>query len=617
MLYLLTIVLFACLITSIGAEKYQNTENEVFDYIVVGGGTAGGVVAVELAKAGYTTLLMEAGPLHYSNYSRTPGLNKRAVHDPAIAFEYFPERYAPNTTQYQGDGYYPRTGTLGGCSTHNSMTYIYPNQRDFDLLVRVTQDPTFSEPQMRKYFKLIEKNLYPSQAAPGAHGENGWLPISYLDILRAADVKDMDQLRDAHPHLFKVFSAFPGDPLHDINGYVKGKLGADLESHFRIPMNIDKDTFERGNYVKYILDAAKSHPNLHIWTNTLGTRIILDEAKVARGVAYRKGAYLYRASPLSSDQNRAKAIAGVAKARREVIVSSGVFNTPQLLMLSGIGDRPHLQSHNIAPIVHLPGVGKSLGEHYLLSYIIQTVGDSAATQGPSNDTRSCQYEASMDDYCYRQFAERHVGPYIIGGSLTGWLRKSRPELREPDTCTLTSGGYFRGVYKTQPVGPPNSASRIIFMGHPRSRGSVQLKSSDPFDTPSINFNFFPQDDREDMRVMMDQIRALRKDTAMRLKGDFKEILPGPEVTTDEQLEEFILKYTWFGHHGCCTAKIGSDKDPLAVLDGKFRVRGAKHLRVVDASVYPEVPGFFTALFTHIIAMKAADVILTDAKEVKL
>ncbi|KAL1923245.1 uncharacterized protein VTP21DRAFT_9621 [Calcarisporiella thermophila] len=128
----------------------QKPTSDEYDYIVVGGGSAGGALAVELARAGYQTLLMEAGPAHLGPNSKTPGLWLRAAEDPDISFEFFTKVYEENTTQYQEANFYPRVGALGGCSIHNAMIAMYPNKRDFDLLVRLTKDSSFEESNMRK-----------------------------------------------------------------------------------------------------------------------------------------------------------------------------------------------------------------------------------------------------------------------------------------------------------------------------------------------------------------------------------------------------------------------------------------------------------------------------------
>ncbi|KAL1917110.1 uncharacterized protein VTP21DRAFT_5308 [Calcarisporiella thermophila] len=579
-----------------------------YDYIVVGGGTAGGTLAVELAKAGYSTLLIEGGPWHTSVNDTVPAFCVRAFEDPDIGSEFFPRIYAENDTQHQDTAFYPRVGALGGCSIHNGMTAVYPNKRDFDTLVKATGDETFDEPHMREYFKRMEKNYYPKfMRSSEAHGDDGFFPTSFNDFIKIADIKKLNLFRSFDLQAVKLFTAFLPNPFHDLNGYSKKRLGTDVESSFFIPTNIDPTTGTRGNYLGYIVHHAQKLPNFDIWTNTYATRIVID-SQVAYGVEYQYGKYLYKASPHSNDQNRAQASRGVVAARREIIISGGFIQTPQLLMLSGIGDRDQLALHNINTSAHLPGVGRNLQENYETSYIVQLPKEYSAVKG-------CKFSPSMDDYCYRQYVERRAGPYITNGFISGRLSKSRPELDTPDIFTYTTGGYIPRFYIGHNVDIAkhlNTFTRVTLKAHSTNPGVIKLKSSDPFDVPDINFQFFQQDGEEDIIAIVDNIKKLRMETKKKF-SKYEELRPGKEVATDEELVDFVRKET-FGHHGCCTAKIGNDDDPMAVLDGRFRVRGIKRLRVVDGSAFPETPGYFPVLFTHMLALKAADIILEDAKK---
>ncbi|KAL1914543.1 uncharacterized protein VTP21DRAFT_8168 [Calcarisporiella thermophila] len=587
-----------------GSINYDGSTE--YDYVVVGGGSAGGVLAVELAKRGQSVLLMEAGPMHVSNFTSTPLLFLRAVEDPKISFSFFPKIYAEETTQYQGETFYPRVGALGGCSIHNGMIAVYPKQEDFDKLVEVTGDESFKEPAMREYFKRMEKS-YASFVDKKAHGFDGWFATSYLNPFNLGSSSVKTTKGSLFQKIRSIFSMtnLIGNPFYDINGYHRGKLATDVEAKCFTPMNVDPKTGQRGDYVGYILDTAKRYSNFHIWTNTLATRILIDKDQVARGVEYRKGAYLYKASPLSSPQNRAKAIRGIVKARREVIISAGVYNSPQLLMLSGIGDKQHLESMGITPIVDLKGVGQNLQDHHELSYVYKP-------KTPLLDAGNCTLQASMDDACYRDYSKKHQGVYSINGIVSAWMRKSDPSLPTPDFLVYSTFGNFFKFYQgmTDDIGGDfNAISRVSLKAFPTFNGIVKLKTSDPYDVPYINFRYFEENGEKEIDDLVKQIKLLRKSISNKV---FEEVRPGSDVETDEALQDYVRKAT-FGHHACCTNKIGSDDDPLAVLDGRFRVRGVKQLRVVDGSSFPIVPGFFPAVFTHMIGLKAADTIIEDNK----
>ncbi|KAL1920693.1 uncharacterized protein VTP21DRAFT_1070 [Calcarisporiella thermophila] len=582
-----------------------------YDYIVVGGGIGGGVLAVELAKAGHSTLLVEAGPNYFSNYSRTPGLWFRTLNDPEMAFTFKPKLYSENETKYQQEPDYLRAGVLGGCALHNTMITVYPNKRDFDLLVRLTNDQNFDEKRMReKYFKKMERNQYPhGTASPRDHGYAGWFPISYSDPLRIFGWPNVNRTQLMDVQNRGMFNAFGGDLLYDSNGYVNSKLGTDQEARFFAPMDVDRGTAQRFNHARYIMDAVRTLPYFDVWTDTLVTRIILDKNRVAKGIEFRRGKYLYKASPKSTEQNRARASRGRAMALREIIVAGGAFNAPQLLMLSGIGDRDQLRANNITPLVHLPGVGQNLQDHYSIPYTIKLPRPLTTYQG-------CDLQDNMKDTCYRKYIERRTGPYTSNGLISIELVKSRPELNEPNLATFTFPN-FRTTFTTSDVANENeivydSITRQTFLGFSSSVGVVRLRSSDPYDMPYINFNRFNVNGEKDIRIATNHIRRLRKESAERLRFNYTEQLPGPNIKSDEEFEDFLRRDGLVGVHACCTTKIGKDNDPMAVLNGKFQVRGVKNLRVVSASVFPEVPAFFPSLFIHMMSLKAADDILNDA-----
>ncbi|KAL1914493.1 uncharacterized protein VTP21DRAFT_8207 [Calcarisporiella thermophila] len=602
------ILLFAKIKGQIEGKAASYDTLPEYDYIVVGGGSSGGLVAVELAKAGFSVLLMEAGPLHVSDASRTPLFYPLATEDPEISFSFFPKIYSEGTTQYQGETFYPRVGALGGCSIHNAMIAVYPKKQDFDTLVEITGDKSFEERKMREIYKRMEKNFHPSfKNNKEVHGKEGWNPISYADLIHSTTSHLIYTLKSIFHKLYEslFLTNIFGNPFCDLNGYYRDKLRTDVEGICPAPINVDPTTGQRGDYVGYILDTAKKYQNFHIWTDTLATRIIIDKSKTARGVRYRKGAYLYKASPLSNPQRRAKAIPGYVSARREVIISAGVYNSPQLLMLSGIGDREHLLANKITPVVDLKGVGLNLQDHYELAYNLKPKSDLFSK-------KKCQFRPSMEDECFKEYTKTRKGSYAFNGIVSLLLHKSSSELEVPDYAVYTSFGKFYKFYtgwSKVVYDDINTFSRVFLKAYPKLNGTVQLRTNDPYDMPYINFKYFETEGEKDIGDVINLIRIQRRKFP---KSAFEESRPGRELDTDEQLKEYIRKST-FGHHACCTNKIGSDNDPLSVLDGRFRVRGVNNLRVVDGSSFPIVPGFFPVIFTHMMGLKAADMIIADSK----
>ncbi|KAL1923870.1 uncharacterized protein VTP21DRAFT_6905 [Calcarisporiella thermophila] len=555
-------LIIVVLITTADAQAWINSNYTAeYDYIIVGGGSAGGLVAIQLAKAGFSTLLMEAGPAHVDKNVTVPLFYTHADEDPAISFSFFPNKYIENSTQYQGKVFYSRVGAFGGCSIHNALNIVYPSKRNFDSLVRLTGDQTFSESNMREmYFKTTERNYYPLKASPGLHGKSGWFPISYYNPLKLVGLASLNLLRIIDLQLYNMFLAFVGNPKHYLNFYFAGALGNSVEGTAFVPMNVDPNTMECGNFAGYILDTANSLSNFDIWTNTSATRVIIDDDKVARAVEYKQGKYLFKASPLSTNANRQNAIGGIVKARCEVIVSAGAFNTPQLLMLSRIGDQDYLRCKS------------------------SLIGSCEQPPRPLRNV----------------YVNKSTGPYTFNEVIGGVLRKSQPNRGELDIFTYTVAGYFPKFYVgfSQDI-PKNfdSVTQIILKAHTSNPGVVRLTSGDPFDMPDINFNYFAKNGDEDIKDFTQELR---------------EVQPGFDVNTDKEIENFVRKET-FGHHACCTANLGADSDSMSILDGKFRVRGVKNLRVVDATIFPAVPGYFPVLFVHMLGLKSADTILADSK----
>ncbi|KAJ9063012.1 hypothetical protein DSO57_1004642 [Entomophthora muscae] len=551
-----------------------------FDYIVVGSGPGGGTVATELAIKGFKTLLIEAGSDHWKPNQFTPGLHATAALDPETSFG-FDVKHSLNNVSY----FYPRAGALGGCIVHNAMLSIYPNTRDFELMHNTTGDEEWLEKNMRNYFKRMEGNQYIENRKDHLHGFDGWFKTSYLVPPEERSFQ-----------FTTLVAATIGDPQFDINGKDSIGLNSDKEAKSFIPQAVDKSTFTRTNFPAYMRSVAKTHP-LTIWTDTFVTRVLFN-ATTAVGVEYKKGKYLYKASPLSTNHNNATL--GSVMANKETIISGGTFNTPQILMLSGIGDKEHLEEFNISVVSHVPGVGRNMMDRYEIPVVLQYPSQF-------DSIKKCQLKASEDDPCYAEYMEHHTGPYTSNGAISGQLKKSNPKLKEADLFILDSlsdfHGYFRG-YNQNLVKRCDSSTRLILKAHTNNtNGHVKLLSSNPFDVPDIHFHYFSDGD-SDLDILVESLKAERENLS-KLNITHTELYPGKAIQTDDQLRDYIKETAW-GHHACCTAKMGTSHDPDAVVDAKFRVRGVKNLRVVDMSIFPKIPGYFPTLYIHMMAMKAAD-----------
>ncbi|HXJ13750.1 MAG TPA: GMC oxidoreductase, partial [Candidatus Limnocylindrales bacterium] len=351
-----------------------------------------------------------------------------------------------------------------------------------------------------------------------------------------------------------------------------------------------------------LLETRRKHPNLRMELNALATRVLLDENNRALGVEYLHGERLYRAHPRPSD---APGELRTILASREVIVAAGAFNSPQLLMLSGIGRREVLEEFGIELRVELAGVGRNLQDRY-------EVGVVNRMKFPAWEVYKGVKFAAGDPQ-FGQWSDCRSGIYATNGNVLSVFRKSASSDGAPDLFCMALLANFQGYYpgySEKLATDLNCLTWAILKGHTGNRaGEVTLRSGDAQDTPFINFNSFAEGADEDIEALLEGIHFVRRMTAALKKQDLleKEEQPGDHLS-DEELRKFIRSRAW-GHHASSTCAIGVEKDAHAVLDSNFRVRGTQGLRVVDASAFPRTPGLFIVSAIYMIAEKAADVIL--------
>jgi choline dehydrogenase-like flavoprotein len=609
----------------------------VYEYIVVGSGAGGGTLAARLAEAGRSVLLLEAGgdPLATAGPGlpedyQVPAFHAFASENPLVKWDFFVRHYASEERQKKDYKYtaerngvlYPRAGTLGGCTAHNAMILIYPHNADWDYIADLTDDPSWRANRMRPYFEKIEncrhRPLYRSlkkliNINPSRHGFSGWLPTERPRPPRDA-LKDREMMkvieRSAigaiawldHPlkRLFWLFRA-KGDP-NDWRTVRRNAFGIRY-----IPLTTDDAT--RMGSRERILEVARRLPDrLHVEMHALASRVVFDDHNRAVGIEYLKGQNLYRAhaNPTADAGERR-----MATATKEVILCGGAFNTPQLLKLSGIGPRNELERHGIGVKVDLPGVGTNLQDRYEVSVVYRMRDDWDFM----NDA-----QFRKGDRLFRQWETSRDGVYATNGGMFAILKKSRQDRALPDLFCMSLlarfEGYFPG-YSQLIAGHRNYLSWIILKAHTENNaGTVTLQSLDPRDPPCVEFRYFDEgSDRaaEDLEAVVDGIKFVRGISSdLRKEGLFaEEHLPGDGTQTDEQIRDFVRHNAW-GHHASCSCPIGP-QEKGGVLSSDFRVHGTRGLRVVDASVFPRIPGYFIVSAVYMIGEKAADVILADAK----
>ena len=526
-----------------------------YDYVIVGGGSAGCVLANRLSEDGAASvLLIEAGGRDLHPFIHIPlGMGK--MHERDMFNWGYRTEPEPNMNGREIEAM--RGKVLGGSSSINVMAYTRGNRGDYD---RWAQKGAlgWSYADVLPYFKRCETweggaNPWRGGAGPvGTEFAKTTDPVydAWLDAARAAGFPVTD----------------------DYNGRQQEGFG---RGQYTI----------RGGYrssaATAYLRPAKSRPNLDVVTGALATRVLMQGTR-ATGVEYIKG--IRETVRVNAD--------------REVILSGGAFNTPPLLMLSGIGPADHLRATGIKPVVDLP-VGKNLQDHLAVIIFFERLNESVFR----HDMRFDRMAVSM----LRAYFFGTGPGTVVPGGLHAFV-KTRPELAVPDIEFMFRGApadthlWFPGI---RPAYVDGYGIRPTLL-HPDSRGEILLRSSDPREAPRIAYNFFSApNDLPRLREGFKRAREVAYQAPMdAYRG--RETSPGDAVKTDAEIDAFIRRTAITAHHPCGTCAMGTTPD--TVTDPELRVRGVEHLRVVDASVMPDLVSAHINACVLMIAEKASDMI---------
>lgn len=537
---------------------------ECADYVIVGAGSAGCVLANRLSAApDRRVLLIEAGGRDRHPLMKMPFAFMKLQFVPRLSWGYWSE---PEPALGGRKLWLPRGKCLGGTSSINGMVYSRGHPLDYDEWAELGA-AGWSWEQVLPYFKRSEGSW---RGASEYHGADGPLPVSPVDTSGPVFDATMETARNLG---FKV--------TDDQHGSETGEGFA--------PPEVTVEKGRRASTATQYLHPVRDRDNLKVVTGGMVTRVVIESGR-AVGVEL-------------ADHSGTRVI----RAEREVILSAGAYNSPKLLLLSGIGPADELRALGVDVVVDLPAVGRNLQEHPLtgIGYELnRPIGFETNLRFDRLALNVARFALGMSDRATQL-------PVTSFGFIRTWNGLDRPDVKANVYPTRLDGRvWFPGIRK----GAGHAMTVFAVLLRPKSRGSVQLRSADPADPPEIRINMFQ--DRRDLETARRAVKQVREffatEPLARLIG--KELMPGAEIRSDQEIDDYNRRTCVLAHHASGTCAMGQDAD--AAVDPQLRVYGVEGLRVADASIMPRVIGGNTNAPVVMIAEKASDLVLGNAASAK-
>jgi choline dehydrogenase len=532
-----------------------------FDYVIVGGGSAGCVIANRLVEAGASVCVLEAGPVDRNPFIRMPAGFVKTLFNPAITWQFQAE-----PSEWTGGRHISTTQgrTLGGSSSINGMVFVRGQADDYNVWAQ-RGNRGWSYSDLLPYFRRIERRI-DDNADAQYRGRDGKLPVTDPDWthpLCDAFIEGAESL------------GFPRNP--DYNGATQAGVGYYQRVIHRT---------RRVSAARAYLHPVMGRSNLRVITDAQASAVVL-EGRRAVGVSYR------RAGQTAIEQ---------ATARKEIIVTAGAANSPKLLQLSGIGDPDLLQSVGVTVRHVLPGVGENLSDHYS-PRIVARARNIATINSMVTGPRLMGQLA--------RWAVRKPSVLGLSAAVVYAFGKSDPAMEHPDfTVIFTPASYKDGKLGSLDTYPGMTCG--AWQMRPESTGYVRIRSADPSVDPIIQPRYLAEE--KDRQVLLAAIRTARRILASAPMAPYyeSEQIPGDACVSDDDLLGFARQYASSTYHLCGACRMGPTTDRTAVVDDQLRVHGIGSLRVADSSVMPAIVSANTYATSLMIGEKAADLLLGRA-----